>query len=344
MKKLIILVLGLILLIFLGYYAFNLSASDSSSDEQVAALNFEIKDTSSIAKIIITEPNGMEVVLVRGENGWAGEKGECIQQQPITNILDAAYNVRFKGYIPENSMKTVVNRMATIGTKVQFFDADDWLKTWYIGSSTPDHYGTYMLVESEESGKSDLPVITEIKGLKGIIGPRFFADIRRWSCTEMFAYEKNEIAFVSVNYSEKRERNFQVKKQGNNYLVTTNGKRFPTLDTSNVYRYLMNFKNIHFEYPNFELSDKQVDSVLKSKPFCELTVKSTKGKTTKLKCFRRKSDTGKPLVDDFGDTVMYDSNRMWCLMPNKQLVKCQNFVFGPLLNGSIYFNYPVGKP
>lgn len=338
MKRIIIIVLGIALLVGLGIFTTRLMSKKGKSDENLAAFNFEIKDTASVDKIIITEPNGMEMTLLRTPNGWTGGTGECVQPVLVDNILDALFNVRFKGYVPENSVKTVINRMSTIGIKVQYFQDGDWSKTWYIGGSTSDHHGTYMLVESSEAGKSDLPVIAEIKGLKGIIEPRFFADPRKWQCSGIFAYQMEDIAEVNVKFTERPDRSFEVRKIKQDYLVKYGGKYLTTLDTNMVYRYLLNFKRVNFENPNYELSDKQLDSLKSSKPFCIMNVRTTKGEKTKLKMFRRKSDSEEKGVDDFGDESPYDINRFWCELPSGQVVKCQYFTFNPLIMGHIYFN------
>jgi len=344
MKRLIYLCIGLLVIAGLGYLTYTLTTASGKSDPKVAALNFEIKDTASVDRIIITEPSGAEIELIRHADNWTDKDGNCIQQAPVANILEAAVNVRFKGYVPDNSVKTVTNRMATIGTAVKFYQNGEWLKTWYIGSSTPDHYGTYMLVESAETGKSDLPVIAEIKGLQGIIGPRFFADRRRWACTEIFSLEINEIASVNVKHLDHPERSFRVDKMGNRFSVTSNGKPFPAIDTNLVLRYLHNYKLVHFTAINSDLTAKQVDSVKRSIPFCELTLKTTKGKSTKLGLFRRKSDPGfEEGSDQYGEVVPFDASHFWCLLPDGELVKAQYYVFNPLIMGDIYFNYGQRK-
>jgi hypothetical protein len=344
MKRLLFLVIALILVAVLGYVAYDLSTSAGKSDQQVASLDFEIKDTAMINRIIITEPNGLEIELIRSGKKWTDKSGGCIQQVPVANILEAALNVRFKGYVPDNSVKPVLNRLTTLSTKVQFFKNGEWTKTWYIGSSTQDHYGTYMLLESEENGKSDLPIIAEIKGMQGMIGPRFFADKGRWMCTEIFAYQTHEIASVDVRYTAEPQENFTVKRQGKNFSVTSNGKAFPSVDTSMIYRYLQNYKMIHFESPNYDLSAKQVDSVKRSKPFCVLTLKSAKGTKSVLKLYRKQSSLGGTRVDDTGKEAEYDINHLWCVLPNNELVQCQYYVFNPLIMGRVYFNYAQEKP
>jgi len=341
-KRLFFLLGGLIILAVLGYFAYKLSSNAGTSDQKVAALDFDIKDTNAIDMIRITEPNGNTMDLIRSGKSWVDKNGGCIQQTPVSSILDAAYNIRFKGYVPDNSMKTVVSRLMTVATKVEYFSDGEWLKTWYVGTATPDHYGTYMLVESAENGKSDLPVITEIKGMKGIIGPRFFADQRRWVCSQIFAYELKDIQSVNVRFSKEPQRNFEVAKKGKGFSVTTNGKPFPVVDTALVYRYLLNYKKIHFEFANFELSRRQVDSLKSSQPFCVLTVKANSG-NSQLKMYRKKSEVGAG-VDDFGNEVDFDVNRFWCVLPSGELVKCQYYVFLPLIMGHIYFNYGAQNP
>lgn len=336
MKKIIVLILGLGILGFLGYYTYNLVSKKGKSDGALAAFNFEIKDTASIDKIIITEPNGMEMTLVRNGKSWTDVNGKCVQPQQVGNILDAAYNIRFKGYVPENSMKSVIDRMTTIGIKVQYFQHGDWTKTWYVGGSTSDHYGTHMLVEDDETGKSDLPVICEINGVKGIIEPRFFADPRRWECSGIFAYDIPEIKVVDVKFPGRKERNFEVRNINQNFVVKYSGKYVTHLDTNMVYRYLLNYKRINFENPNFELSNKQLDSLKKATPFCILSLTTKKGKET-LRMYHRKSD-GEERTDDFGEKSDYDVNHFWCLLPSGQIVKCQYFVFNPLIMGHIYFD------
>lgn len=339
MKRIIIIILGVGLLVGLGIYTSKLISKKGTSDENLAAFNFDIKDTASVDKIIITEPNGMEITLLRSGTTWTDGKGQCIQSAQVFNILDALYNIRFKGYIPENGVKTVINRMATIGIKVQYFQHGDWSKTWYIGGSTADHHGTFMLIDSKEAGKSDLPVIAEVQGLKGIIEPRFFADPRRWQCSGIFAYQMSEIAEVNVKFPDRKDRNFEVRKIKDDYLVKFGGQYLTSLDTNMVYRYLLNYKRINFENPNFELTNKQIDSLKKAKPFCELSLRTVKNEKKKLRMFRIKAPlTGEVEVDDFGDEATYDVNKFWCELPSGEIVKCQYFVFNPIIMGHIYFN------
>lgn len=317
----------------LAFLATNLIRNSGKSDTEL--LEFSVEDTSSVNRIIITDAFSNKFELVRGTDRWYDAKGNCIIQQPVQMILEVFKKIEFKGYVPENSRETITKRMASSHVKVEIFQHDKWVKSWYVGFSTQDHYGTYMLLENRNE-KSDLPVIMKIKGFDGIIEPRFFADPRRWKCTEIFKLNREEIASVRVKFPEEDERNFSVEKTGNNYTVKNKYGLLPTVDTNMVIRYLNNYQKIHYEFVNYELDKKQIDSIKRAKPFCVLELKDTLGKYQRLRMFRIKGD-GEQTIDDFGDTVYFDANRFWCELPAGNLVKCQYFVFNPLIMGQIYF-------
>ncbi len=326
------LVIGIVCIGVLGFFATNLVRNRGKSDTEL--LEFSIKDTTSINKIIITDQHNRVITLVKNELNWTDSEGNCMIQEPIHTILETIKNIQFKGYVPEGSRKNIVRLMVGNHMKVEIFQNNEWAKTWYIGHPTQDHYGTYMLLETPDE-KSDLPVIMKVKGLDGIIEPRFFADYRRWKCTEVFAIPLDSIEEVKVSFPENRNDNFRVWKNNSNFKLWLNGKQPKALDTLSVIQYLQNFKKIHYELANFELSEKQVDSVRKSSPFCKLAVKEKSGVKHSVRMFRMPFD--QKTVNDFGDSIAYNPDRFWCELSSGELVKCQYFVFNPLIMGKLYF-------
>jgi hypothetical protein len=345
MKKLIILIAGIAVVGALAWFAYKMVSGRGRSNQETEMWDFAIKDTASIDRIVITESGGAKIDIVRNAGGWSKKDGGCVQQIPVFNMLEAAVNIRLKGYVPQASLKRVTAKMASSATEVQFYRNGEWYKTWHVGYSTADHYGTYMLLNSEEHGQSDRPVIMEMKGLNGILTPRFFADRRKWACTEVFALEGKEIAYVDVKHLDRPERSFTVNRQGKGFSVVAAGRPLAKLDTSMVTRYLNNYRKVHFEFVNSDLTQKQVDSLKRSTPFCVLTVRTVKGQTTKLRMFRRALDAElEENVNMYGEPVDYDVNRFWCELPGGEVVKCQYFVFDRLIRGDIYFNYQIPLP
>lgn len=339
MKKIIILLVSLLVVAILGWYVNSLMSTQGKSDKEL--IEFSVEDTSSVDKIIITDPFSNTIEIVRNGKIWTDKEGGCITQENANFILDALKNIEFKGYLSDNSHKQFIKLMSSQHTKVEIFQNGSWTKTWYIGPPSSDHYGQIMLLDSEEFGKSDIPVMMKIKGLAGIIEPRFFADKRKWMCTNIFSVPLELISSVEVKNIEEPYLSFKVTKKGSKMDVYQQDKKLNIVDTSMIFRYLQNFKKIHYDLANFELSDKQIDSMKRTKPFTVLTLKETNGKKTTLRMFRIKSDDHQ--VNEFGDVVNVDMNKFWCELPNGEMVKCQYFVFNPLILGYVYFPMDLEK-
>lgn len=333
MKKTIILLASLILISVLGWYSYHLMNTSGVSNTEL--VSFNIEDVKSVNKIIVSDQFGKSMTVVKNGNEWTDKDGGCIQQEGIGFMLDAIKNIEFKGYLPENSRDNQIKMMSTKHIKVEIFQNGEWSKTWYIGSATQDHYGQVMLLDSKESGKSDLPVIMKLKGLNGIIEPRFFADSKKWICTKIFSLPISQISKVDVKNMEEPALSFSVIKKGAKLDVLQQGVQLQKVDTSMIFRYLQNFKKIHFENANYELNKKQIDSLKKSKPFVVLTLTETSNKQTKLRMFRIKAKQGSE--NEFGVLTDSDLNKFWCELPNGEIVKCQYFVFNPIIAGHIYF-------
>lgn len=336
MKKPIILIVSLLVVAFLGWYAVKLINNRGKSDQSTEMFDFAVKDIESVDRVVITDKLERKYEIVKKADGeWTNAKGECITQDHVDYILDAFKNVEFKGYIPESAKENYIKLMASQHAKVEIFQNGVWTKSWYIGPATPDHYGQVMLLETAENGKSDNAVMMKIKGMNGIIDPRFFADERKWRCTNIFKLGLDEISKVDVKFYDEPQRSFTVTKKGTRFDVYQQGKKLPSADTSMILRYLSTYQKVHFEEPNYDLSDKQVDSLKKTKPFCVLTVTEKNNKSTKLKLFRLVS--GEDETAGLGDVMNMDRNKFWIQMPNGDIVKAQYFVFNHLLLGHVYF-------
>jgi hypothetical protein len=339
MKKLILLLLSVCVVALLGWYASGLMKQKGKSDTEL--IEFSIEDTTTVDKITITDAFSNKITLVKNGSDWMEEDGTCVTQENVHFILDAFKNIEFKGYLPEKSQEQFKKLMVSQHIKVEIFQEGEWTKTWYIGPAAQDHYGQMMLLDSYEYGKSDKPVMMKIKGLNGIIDPRFFADRRKWMCTRIFAVPRERIEKVEVTYFDDPVLSFSVTQKGQDLKVFQQGRPLKNVDTAMIYRYLNAYKKIHFELANFELDKRQLDSLKHSMPFATLKLSEKGRKTTKLRMFRIKSEEMQ--INDFGDVVSMDVNKFWCELPNGQVVKCQYFVFNPLIMGHVYFPMDISK-
>lgn len=334
MKKIVILIVSLIVVGGLGYYAYKLLSNKGKSDTEL--IEFAVEDIESVDKVIITDKFSQVIELIKSDNGtWLDEEGNCLVQENMTYILEAIKSIEFKGYVPKNSLKRYTNMMSTQHIKVEIFQNGSWSKTWYIGPAAQDHLGQIMLLDSKEQGKSDFPVVMKIKGHHGIIDARFFTDKRQWACTNIFSLDPSKISKVNVDFKEIPAKSFSVEKKGMNLNVYQQGKLLADVDTASIFRYLLGFKKVHFNAANYELNDKQIDSLKRTTPFAILSVTETNNKTTRLKCYRSfykvETEGGLKMEKEM------DLDRFWCELPDGTIVKCQYFVFNPLLMGQVFF-------
>ncbi len=332
LKKTLIIIFGVLGITLLAFYAKELIKNDDKSDTEL--IEFSISDTLNINKIIITDVNANKITLNRKGNTWKDGSNGCINQQSVKFILETIKNIEFKGYLPDASLKKFNDVMVAQHIKVDIYSKNKWDKTWYIGPAWQDHYGQVMLLHSKKDGKSTNPVIMKIKGEQGFIDPRFFADKRKWMCTQIFALNLNQIESVKLKFPNESNRDFEVFNEKKQPYVKYKGKKLKA-QQSKIYKYLQEFRKVHFNGPNYELSKQQVDSVKSTTPFSILTLKEKSGKSNQLKMYKI---TSKNIpINESMEVRDMNMDKFWCELQNGNLVKCQFYVFNKIIQGHVYF-------
>lgn len=333
MSKGIKIVLAILVISGLGYWAFSLVSGANKSDKEL--LDFAIEDVKSIDKIIITDQNNYPFEIQKNDKGkWTDKDGNCIMQTNVEFILEAFQNIRFKGYLPDNGIDKAKKMMASQNIKVEIFEDGEWLKTWYLGESSQDQYGQVMTLETRQDGMSNKPIIMKLKGHMGILDPMFYSDPRKWECTEVFAYNLDEIQKVEVINNEEPQRSFSVTRKGVNFDVQQNGNPLNVTDTTSIFRYLQNYQKIHYNLANYELNEPQIDSLKKTMPFSTIEVFTTDNQSKKVNCYR----IYETIPRENGERVIeVQPDKFWCELPGGKIVKSQYFAFNPILLGQYYF-------
>ncbi len=334
-KKLISLSILLVVVLALAWFSAYLLSGRGKSN--LALDDFLVADTAAVDKIILTQSSGYSMELVRDGQNFVTSTGDCIQEEMIDNILHTFTKVAVRSFVPENSVENLRNNIRVNYRKVQIFQNGKWVKTWWIGTSTPDHYGTYALLELPGSGVSEIPVILEMRGLKGSIESRFTADPRSWVCTSVFNYAIADIQRISVKHSENGQDDFTINRvgEGRKFKITDYKNQAVNYDTLKLVRYLDLFKKAHFESMNFSLNPEQVDSIKQLKPWISLNLELTKGDKVRLDAYRIKAPEGD--TDLTGEPIEWDGNRLWALINRDKLVKIQYFVFDPFFVDISFF-------
>ncbi len=330
MKKLVILIIGIVAIIGLTFLTLELSKSAKATDTSLIA--FAVQDTASVSQIDIYDSyKNMSITLLRNdENNWVDSDGNCVQQEIVHMMLGTMKKITLKGYIPEGAMENMKNLMMAKHIKVKIYQNDEWSKTWYIGHSTQNHAGTHMLLETPDL-KSSNPVIMGMKGFYGILEPRFFADKRRFACTELFSFKRNDLKKIELTNNVIPSESFRIAVKGTNYTVTSQGQVLKNINEDNLLFYLNGFENIHFNQPNFTLSKEQIDSIKSKTPDYRLDIEGKSKKYT-LDMYRRPD----PEYAD-KDTLAWDQDYLWAIREGGQLVRMQYYTVGPLIQGQTVF-------
>ena len=291
--------------------------------------NFAVEDTAAVTRIFLADRNNHSVTLDRkGPNQWMLNGQYRTRQQGISLILDCLKKIRVQSRVPKNSFNTVVKELATTGIKMEVYlrNEDKPFKVYFIGGSTQDVLGTYMMLEN-----STVPFVTEVPGFNGYLTPRFSPVPRDWMITEMFNLEPEEIKSVTVEYNNQPEKSFTIERSGRGYRVSSpvTHRQAGEPDTLHIAGYLKGFRELNFETWDHFFDEKQTDSLRLCTPVTVLTVTDTGGKTTTVP-FYLKPVTASSLAqtDSSGKPLQYDIDRMYAFIKGGQdLVTVQYYVF-----------------
>lgn len=342
-SKLIVLI---ILLILGGWYAVSLMQNNSGvSDEPYS--DFAIKDTANITKVIVSEKDGGLITIVRGDDNiwYIEETGNRAQPYNINLILETAYRIKVKQDVPPKNVENIITQIAVRHKKVQFFEkgSNKPFKVWYVGNGTNDHMGTFMLLE-KDGLKSPLPYIMHKPGVYGTLDVRFFSDELQWRYSGVFNYEVGEIKNIEVTFFQEPEQSYSIDVTDKGKVILKDYQKtvIPYFDSTQVKHYVTHYRSIFYESVERVLDNKQIDSVMSSKPIYQFKVTDKKGgvRTAKLWPMAGEESTmeGTPFAEQG-----YDTERAWCSIDgSKELVRIQ-FHSWDLLCKPIWYYLPLPK-
>lgn len=324
-KNRITFLFALTLLIIALYFIFRNNFSTVRKEDR----NFAIADTAAVTRIFLADRNNHTVKLDRkGPGKWVLNDVLKARQQGVILILDCLKKIRVQSRVPKNSFNTILSELASTGIKMEVYTGDTTkpAKVYFIGGSTQDVLGTYMMLEN-----STVPFITEVPGFSGYLTPRFSPIERDWYITEMFNLPAEEIKSVSLEYANAPGKSFTIRRNGESFTVFSpvTHAEIKSPDTLRIYNYLNGFRELNFETWDHFLDERQTDSLRHEPPVTVLTVTEMNGKTTAVPMYLKPTTSSSlAQADSTGKFLKYDIDRMYAFMKDgKELVTIQYFVF-----------------
>lgn len=327
----------LIVAIFLTVFITNRSNTTLNPGEK----NFAITDTASVTRIFLADKKNNSVLLERNDsNGWVLNKKYSAQPEMTEELMYTLMYVTVRNPVPKTQYDAVYKQLAGFATKVEvyatvyridlmgikLFPYEKCIRTYYVGSATPDNTGTYMMMEDAE-----MPFIMHIPGFRGFLEPRYSPREYDWRDHKVFRYTLASIAKINVTYPKYADRSFELLNPDNSNFSIKNeiAGNLKNIDTVKVINYLNAFTDARFEDFLTNMPAEKQDSIRRSTPFCIITVTDRKNETNSISLHRIRLPEGSTNIT--GNPIVFDPERLYGIVNGKDLVMAQYFVFGPLM-------------
>lgn len=216
--------------VLLGLLAFAwwLTQQDDRSTLDPLETSFNVSDTAAVDRIFIADKAGRSVLVERQPAGhWVVNDTYRARPEVVEYLLATLLQMEIKSPVPRAAINNVKSLMASVGKKVEVYSKGKKLQAFYVGHSTIDSRGTYLIKEGAE-----LPYIVQIPGWEGYISPRFFTGLEDWRERVLMRLAPDSIAEVRVQYLENpaqdyilrmpTERKFQLLSGDGNTEFTVN--------------------------------------------------------------------------------------------------------------------------
>jgi len=312
----------------LGAFAYYLFANDGLSSDRKPFSDFAIENTEEINKIIITEVNGShaDLELIKGE--WRLNKRYKARPENVALLLKTFKGISVQSAVPKNAVMNITRNIAARNRKVEIFTGGKKpIKTYYVGSPTKDHYGTYMILK-KGTKMSSVPYIMHLPGFNGFLESRFYSGENDWKYTGVYNYDIRNIANIKVENTENPAGSFQVSNMFSKpVLMDLEGNKIENQNDNLVQSYIQNFEKIHYNrIASFRQA--QIDSVKALTPNFIVTVLDKEKGNNQMK-FYKKANPVEETDNVTGKIVKWDANYiLGCNNDNNEILVFQYFSLG----------------
>ncbi len=330
----------LVLIVLSGLTLYILSTKKKSTLNEYEK-DFSVKDTASIDKIFIAEKNGHTALLERKAKGEWTINGKYPARMDAVSLLLYTFARTEVKYLPgEKAKETIIRAIATEGKKVEVYQNGKRSKIWYVGVSTPDQTGTFMLLADPDTDeKHEQPFITSIPGFDGFLNTRFFTDENDWRNRTLLSIAPDQMKSLKIEYADFPDSSFQIQvKDIQHFTISTlKGSPLATADTAAIKQYLAYFMDLTAEVYLNSNTEAVVDSLRRTNHYAQLTVTDKNGKESQLRFFHKQPEKGKEEV--YGVKVQFDPDHVYISYNNlNEFAMGQYFTFGKIFQSLRYFS------
>ena len=313
--------------------------SCSGDQDQYDFTDFAVKDTASIKKFKISDNENNHIVISRNNENqkWLIEgTNHQANKASVDLLMETFYRIRVKQDVPNSAFNTVINRLSVRHKKVELYNGNDKpFKTWYIGSPTQDHQGTYMLLQNEDL-KSSKPYITYKPGMYGSLDVRFFTDSIIWRSSKVFHYpNSNVIKKIRVGLNTRPNESYTIERKNNTvYLYDNNNEIVSNYDSSQVRHYLTHYNKINYNKIML-INDNIKDSIFSQTPHTTFELTDINNKIINVEFWN--------ILDNNSETGWDKEYGFIRINKNQELLRVQFFSWEILFKPLSYYKRDIIK-
>lgn len=304
-----LILIAILLALATGYYFLVVRKSKGTFDPDETG--FAVKDTASIQSIRLTyslegKPK-RSLILERKDSSWTVNGKYPALQPKVDILLKTLRLLRAKEPVLPQAKKNMLELMGREHTEVEILLQDGTIRSYKVGTNTPDNMGTFMLLK----GADDL-YVTFIPGHKGYLNSRYSSLEDDWKENLVFATGPDLVEEVSVQYAGK-DSSFVLKKSNPDAGWLING----TLVGQSANDYVAGFRKIIAESMVEKYYPGKKEELQKQKPDVIFGIKNRGEKPFRMFIWYRQDRTD--LYFALAD------------QPGAELISLQEFHFGHYL-------------
>ncbi|MCF8229071.1 MAG: DUF4340 domain-containing protein [Bacteroidales bacterium] len=343
-----------IFIILLLLIAVILVITNSSSTLRRDISDFAIEDTASVTKIYMVDKSDREVTMEKTAPGeWMLNGEYAASEDKIKSLLKTMMDLRVMRPVSKSEHNNVVRRLAAKSVKVEIYQIKPWInifdwiklfpretntKTYYVGGSTKDNLGTFMLMEN-----STQPYVTYVPMLRGYISPRYTTVEDDWRDHQVFEHRLEEIKSIDMDFVQEEGESYRVENIDNlnmRLIDKESGEVLNRYDTLKLLTFVTSFEDIRYESLLSNTLDQEfIDSVRNTTPLHRITIIDQNNDTTEVITYRKKGF--KYIYDEMTEGPVlepFDIDRLYAtLNEGRDFVLLQYFVFDKVLRPLSYF-------
>ena len=308
--------------------------------------DFSVKDKNEISKIILSDTENKKVELTNTGGVWFVNGKYPAREDLINQLFESITRVTSLCPVPTAGHDNVIREMMGHHVRAEIFDAkNNLLKSYWVGGPSVDGLNTYMLLEIDGAPASR-PHLTYIPGTKGYLTLRYTTDEETWRTKILFNYKREEIKELRVEYPNDEKNSFTITAVAkDSFALSPVDEKFRVANAypqKFVHQYLNFYSSIYAEA--FDNNYSKKDSVVKTIPYCTITVTETDNSVNTVKLFYMPiSQRSNSQFDAKGKELSYDIDHYHASIHNgADFAIVQYYVFGKLLrNYNDFFFKPT---